>query len=67
MSKNSTYHERIKHINVRLHFVREIINNGEVHVMKVSNDDNVGDMITKILSSCKFSHCMQLIGLNDDN
>ena len=54
LSKNSAYHERIKHIGVRLHFIRGVIEHGEVQVFKVSTDHNVVDMITKILSSCKF-------------
>src|SRR3954466_5186959 len=35
LSKYSTYHERTKHIDVRLHFVRGVIERGEVQVLKV--------------------------------
>src|SRR4051812_4162824 len=49
LSKNSTYLERTKHIDVRLHFVRGVIEHGEVQVPKVSTDHNVADMITKSL------------------
>ena len=52
LSKNSAYHERTKHIDVRLHFVRGVIEHGEVQVMKVSTDHHVVDMITKTLPSC---------------
>lgn len=64
---NSVYHEQIKHIDVRLCFIREIIEHGEVQMLKVSTDDNDADMITKTLPSCMFFHCMQLMGLHDDN
>lgn len=66
MSKNSTYHERTKYIDVRLHFVKEKIEKGEVTMMKVLIDHNVAYMITKSLTSYKFFHCMQLIKLHDD-
>lgn len=56
LSKNSVYHERTKHIDVRLHFVKEIIERGEVKVLKVSTEENVADMITKTLSCCNFFH-----------
>ena len=67
LSKNSAYHERTKHIDVRLHFVRGVIERGEVQVLKVSTDHNAADMITKTLSSCKFFHCMQLIKLHQES
>lgn len=66
MSKNSAYQERIKHIDVRLHFVREIINLEEIQLLKILIDDNV-NMITKLLLSCKFFQCMQLIKLYDES
>ena len=58
LSKNSAYHERTKHIDVRLNFVRGVIEHGEVQVLKVSIDHNDADMITKTLTSCKFLHSM---------
>ena len=67
LSKNSAYHERTKHIDVRLHFVRGVIERGEVQVLKVSTDHNAADMITKTLPSCKFFHCMQLIKLHEES
>src|SRR3954470_8650913 len=65
--KNSAYHERTKHIDVRLHFFRGVIERGEVQVLKVSTEDNAADMITKTLPSCKFFHCMQLIKLHEES
>ena len=67
MSKNSAYHERAEHLDVRLHFVRGVIEHGEVQVLKVPTDHNVADMITKTLPSCKFFHSMQLIKLHEEN
>ncbi|XP_050897048.1 uncharacterized protein LOC127103850 [Lathyrus oleraceus] len=67
LSKNSAYHERTKHIDVRLHFVRGVTEHGEVQVLKVSTYHNVAHMITKTLPSYKFFHCMQLIKLHEEN
>ena len=36
LSKNTTFHERTKHIDVRLHFVRDIISCGVIKVEKIS-------------------------------
>src|ERR1043165_4574809 len=67
LSKNSAYHEQTKHIDVRLHFVRGVIEHGEVQVLKVSTNHNAVDMITKTFPSCKFFHYMQLIKLHEEN
>ncbi|KAL6327303.1 hypothetical protein AAG906_018605 [Vitis piasezkii] len=36
LAKNQSFHERSKHIDVRLHFVRDIIVTGEIGVGKLS-------------------------------
>ena len=41
------FHERTKHIDVRYHFVREIIAHGDIIVNKVGTQDNPIDMMTK--------------------
>jgi len=63
LSKNSVHHERTKHIDIKLHFVREVIGQGSVIVKKISTDHNPSDMITKVLPNSKFFHCLNLIQL----
>jgi len=33
--KNQVYHERMKHIDVRFHFIREIFDEGDIELQKV--------------------------------
>lgn len=66
LSRNSVHHERTKHIDIKLHFVREVIGQGSVIVKKISTDHNPSDMITKALPSSKFFHCLDLIQLKGD-
>ncbi|KZV27844.1 hypothetical protein F511_36122 [Dorcoceras hygrometricum] len=49
LSKHQVFHERTKHIDVRFHFVREIIESGEVQITKISTEKNPADMCTKVL------------------
>lgn len=49
LSKHHLFHERSKHIDVKLHFVREVIETGKVKVMKISTLDNPADMFAKVL------------------
>lgn len=60
LMKNPMFHERSKHIDVKLHFVRDIINRGEVRVEKVGTEDNPADALTKCLPLTKLKHCLKL-------
>ena len=61
--KNQVYHARMKHIDMRYHFVREIIEEGGVLVQKIKTDDNLTDMLTKVVTMIKFNHCLDLINI----
>ena len=61
LAKNQVYHSRTKHIDVRFHFVREIIEEGQISLCKISTSDNPADMLTKVVSGIKFQHCLDLI------
>ena len=63
LAKNQVYHARTKHIDVRYHFVREIIEEGGVLVQKIKTDDNPADMLTKVMTTIKFNHCLDLINI----
>ena len=61
--KNQRFHERIKHIDVRFHFIRDVVEKGAIKVEKVITDDNAADMLTKIVPLAKFAHCKDLAGV----
>ena len=66
LSKKFVHHERTKHIDIKLHFIRDVIGQGSVIVTKISTDQNASDMITKALPSNKFFHYLDLIQLKGD-
>ena len=61
LSKNPVYHERTKHVDVRFHFIRDLIANHTVKLLKVSTKDNPADMGTKVVTCNKFRHCLDLL------
>ena len=61
LSKNPVYHERTKHVDVRFHFIRDLIANHTVKLLKVSTEDNPADMGTKVVTCNKFRHCLDLL------
>ncbi|KAH9659027.1 hypothetical protein KPL70_023708 [Citrus sinensis] len=63
LTKNEVYHARTKHIDVRFHFVREIINEGKIFLQKIKTAENPADMLTKVVMTIKFEHCLNLINI----
>ena len=58
--KNQRFHECTKHIGVRFHFIRDVVEEGAIKVEKVITNDNAADMLTKIVPLAKFAHCKDL-------
>ena len=63
LTKNQMFHQMTKHIDVRYHFVHDIIARGDIVVPKVITHDNPTDMMTKILLVAKFEHFLDLASI----
>jgi len=61
LANHQVYHERTKHIDIRLHFVRDMIESKEIVVEKVASEENPTDVFTKSLPRLRFKHCLDLI------
>jgi hypothetical protein len=48
---------------VRFHSIREHIKDGEVQVVHVQRNDQVGDIFIKALSKPLFENCKQMLGM----
>ncbi|KAL1540901.1 hypothetical protein AAHA92_25185 [Salvia divinorum] len=63
LAKHQVFHERGKHIDVRLYFIRDQIEKGDVEVLKVGTEDNAADALTKALPVSKLKHCLRLVNV----
>jgi hypothetical protein len=63
MAKNLTYHSKTKHIDIQYHFVRDMVEEKKVFLMKVDTLKNVADSLTKSMSTEKFSWCRGSMGI----
>ncbi|GJZ12758.1 retrotransposon protein, putative, ty1-copia subclass [Tanacetum coccineum] len=52
---------RTKHINVRYHFIREVLEAKTVEVLKVGTEHNAADALTKVEPRHKLQHCLKLL------
>ena len=63
LTKDQMFHERTKHIDVKNHYVRDVVAQGKLKVCKISTHDNPADMLTKPVHVAKFKLCSSLVGI----
>jgi hypothetical protein len=66
LSKNPEYHARSKHIDIQYHYVREVIQNGQVTLKYVPTKENIADVFTKPLSPAIFNRFKDSLVLAKD-
>jgi hypothetical protein len=67
LAKNHVYHSKTKHIDVQYHFVRDMIEENKVSLMKVDTLKNVSDSLEKYVSTENFSWCRGSIDVSSFN
>ena len=65
LSENDVFHGRSKHIDIRHHFVRDVVQRKEISLAHVSSENQVADFLTKALPKNKHRICSELAGLSD--
>lgn len=63
LCKNPIFHNRTKHVDIRHHFVRERIEEGDVDVKYMSTEEMPADVLTKALSFVKHENCIMKLGV----
>ena len=48
MTKNPIFHARKKHIELRHHFVWDLVSEGEIQLEFISTNDQLVDVLTKV-------------------
>lgn len=65
LMKNRKFHERSKHVDIKLHFIRDIVEKDQVKVDKIETEKNSSYALTKVLPVNKFKFCMNTIQIWD--
>ncbi len=63
LAKNSAFHSRTKHIDLRYHFIQSLIEDGVLKLVKIAGSKNPADMLTKPVTTEKLELCATSVGL----
>ena len=63
IASNPVTEKRSKHIDIRFHFIREVIEKKYVELYFIDGENNPADMLTKNLGRIKFQKFRDMIGL----
>lgn len=61
--KTTSFHPRTKHIDIRHHFIREHIHNGDVKFIYTNTDNMTADFLTKAVTHIKHKKCCESMNI----
>jgi hypothetical protein len=63
LSENLVFHGKSKHIEIKYHYIRDMVQRKAIHVQYLSTDEQVAYVFTKPLASTKFEYLCERLGL----
>ena len=63
LSENPVFHDKSKHIEVRYHYIQDIVEKGVVKLQYLATDEQVADVLTKPLSKVKLEYFREKLGV----
>jgi hypothetical protein len=63
MIENPVFHDKSKHIEIRYHYIHDMVQRGAIKLRYISTDEQVANVLTKPLSHVKFEHFQDKLGV----
>ena len=63
LSVNPVFHDKSKHIGIKYHFIRDVVEKGTMKLHYVATNEQVADVLTKPLSKVKVEYFRDKLGL----
>jgi hypothetical protein len=57
------FHDKSKHIEIKYHYIRDMVQRGVVKLQYVATDEQIADVLTKPLSIVKFVYFGDKLGV----
>lgn len=67
LSKNAVFHKRSKHIDIKYHFTRELVEHKEIVLKYLETEEMLADILTKALPKIKHNHCVSRLSLSQSS
>jgi hypothetical protein len=67
MAKNPVFHSRTKHINIKHHFIRSVIEGGDVQLILYSSQEQLADIFTKALPRRRFQQLREAMRVKEQH
>lgn len=66
LSEDPLLHTRVKHVDIKYHFLHEQVASWEINLRYINTKDNIADVFTKALRAPKFIRLREIMGLRGD-
>eukprot|EP00253_Pinus_taeda_P034813 PITA_34813 len=63
LSENPVFHDCSKHIDIRYHYIRDMVQRGAIRLQHIGIDEEVANILTKPLGKVKFSTFRERLGV----
>ena len=63
MFENPVFHDKLKHIEIKYHYIRDMVQRGAVNLQYVVTDEQIADVLNKPLSKVNFEYFMEKLGV----
>ena len=62
-SENPVFHDKSKHIEIKYHYIRDMVQRGAVNLLYVAMDNQIADVLMKPLARVKFEYFREKLGV----
>jgi len=61
--ENLIFHDRSKHIDIKYHYIRDMVQRGAIRLQHIGTDEQVADILTNPLGKVKFLSFQEQLGV----
>ena len=62
-SENPVFHDKLKHIDIKYHYIRYMVQKGALKLQYVATEDQIVDVLMKPLARVKFEYFREKLGV----